>query len=49
MNEEIISYEAFLRLVLAALDASGVAGLNWDRVVQRHLLPALKQEANRRW
>jgi lambda family phage tail tape measure protein len=32
-----------------ALDASGVAGLNWDRVVQRHLLPALKQEANRRW
>jgi hypothetical protein len=24
MNEEIISYEAFLRLVLAALDASGV-------------------------
>jgi hypothetical protein len=32
-----------------ALDASGVAGLNWDRVVQRHLLPALRQEANRRW
>jgi lambda family phage tail tape measure protein len=32
-----------------ALDASGVVGLNWDRVVQRHLLPALKQEANRRW
>lgn len=32
-----------------ALDASGVAGLNWDRVVQRHLLPALRQEADRRW
>lgn len=32
-----------------ALDASGVAGLNWDRVVQRHLLPALRQEAGRRW
>jgi hypothetical protein len=32
-----------------ALDASGVEGLNWDRVVQRHLLPALRQEADRRW
>jgi hypothetical protein len=32
-----------------ALDASGVAGLNWDRVVQRHLMPALRQEADRRW
>jgi hypothetical protein len=31
------------------LDASGVAGLNWDRVVQRHLVPALRQEADRRW
>ena len=32
-----------------ALDASGVAGLDWDRLVQRHLVPALRQEANRRW
>jgi len=32
-----------------ALDASGVAGLNWDRLVQRHLVPALRQEAGRRW
>jgi hypothetical protein len=31
------------------LDASGVAGLNWDRLVQRHLMPALRQEAERRW
>lgn len=31
------------------LDASGVAGLDWDRVVQRHLMPALRQEAERRW
>jgi hypothetical protein len=31
------------------LDASGVAGLDWDRVVQRHLAPALRQEAARRW
>jgi hypothetical protein len=31
------------------LDAAGVAGLNWDRLVQRHLVPALRQEADRRW
>jgi hypothetical protein len=31
------------------LDASGVAGLNWDRLVQRHVVPALRQEADRRW
>jgi hypothetical protein len=32
-----------------SLDAAGVAGLNWDRLVQRHLAPALRQEAERRW
>jgi hypothetical protein len=31
------------------LDTTGVAALNWDRLVQRHLLPALRQEADRRW
>jgi len=31
------------------LDASGVAGLDWDRLVQRRLAPALRQEAERRW
>jgi len=31
------------------LDASGVAGLDWDRLVQRHLVPALRQDADRRW
>jgi hypothetical protein len=31
------------------LDTAGVAALNWDRLVQRHLLPALRQEADRRW
>jgi hypothetical protein len=31
------------------LDASGVAGLDWDRLVQRHLVAALRQEADRRW
>jgi hypothetical protein len=32
-----------------ALDARGVAALDWDRLVQRHLAPALRQEAERRW
>ena len=32
-----------------SLDAAGVAGLDWDRLVQRHLVPALRQEADRRW
>ncbi len=32
-----------------SLDAAGVAGLDWDRLVQRHLLPALQKEAGRRW
>lgn len=32
-----------------SLDAAGVAALDWDRVVQRHLLPVLQQEMNRRW
>jgi hypothetical protein len=31
------------------LDTTGVAGLDWDRLVQRHLVPALRQEADRRW
>ena len=31
------------------LDRTGVASLDWDRVVQRHLVPALRQEADRRW
>ncbi|MEW6386827.1 MAG: hypothetical protein AB1491_04840 [Thermodesulfobacteriota bacterium] len=32
-----------------SLDAAGVAGLDWDRLVQRHLLPALTKEMGRRW
>jgi hypothetical protein len=32
-----------------SLDAAGVAGLDWDRVVQRHLLPLLQQEMDRRF
>jgi hypothetical protein len=32
-----------------ALDAAGVTGLDWNKVVQRHLMPALRQAADRRW
>ena len=32
-----------------SLDATGVAGLDWDRLVQRHLLPALQKELAQRW
>jgi hypothetical protein len=32
-----------------SLDAAGVAGMDWEKVVQRHLLPALERELNRRW
>jgi hypothetical protein len=41
------SYE--ITIQVQSLDASGVAGLNWDRLVQRHLLPALQKEVGRRW
>jgi hypothetical protein len=34
---------------IQTLDTTGVAGLDWDRLVQRHLVPALRQEADRRW
>lgn len=37
-----------ITIQVQSLDASGVAGLDWDRLVQRHLLPALQQEASRR-
>ena len=38
-----------ITIQVQSLDAAGVAGLDWDRVVQRHLLPALQQEMGRRW
>jgi hypothetical protein len=38
-----------INIQVQSLDAAGVAGLNWDRLVQRHLLPALQQEVDRRW
>lgn len=38
-----------ITIQVQSLDAAGVAGLDWDRLVQRHLLPALQKEAGRRW
>jgi len=38
-----------ITIQVQSLDAAGVVGLDWDRVVQRHLLPVLQQETNRRW
>jgi hypothetical protein len=38
-----------ITIQVQSLDAAGVAGLDWDRLVQRHLLPALQKSADRRW
>jgi len=38
-----------ITIQVQSLDAAGVAALDWDRVVQRHLLPALQREVSRRW
>ena len=32
-----------------SLDAAGVNRVDWDRLVQRHILPMLQKEAERRW
>lgn len=38
-----------ITIQVQSLDAAGVAALDWDRVVQRHLLPALERELGRHW
>lgn len=38
-----------ITIQVMSLDPGGVAGLNWDRLVKRHILPLLEQEAGRRW
>lgn len=43
------SQQYHINIQVQSLDAAGVAGLDWDRLVQRHLLPALQKELGRRW
>lgn len=38
-----------ITIQVQSLDAAGVAGLDWDRLVQRHLLPAMQKEVGQRW
>ena len=38
-----------ITIQVQSLDAAGVAGLDWDRMVRRHLLPALQRDLDRRW
>ncbi len=38
-----------ITIQVQSLDASSVASMDWGKVVQRHLLPALQREANRSW
>lgn len=38
-----------ITIQVQSLDTAGVAGMDWEKVVQRHLLPALERELNRRW
>ncbi len=49
VNSESPSANFDITIQVQSLDAEGVAGLNWDRIVARHLAPALKREADRRW
>ncbi|MDI6853151.1 MAG: hypothetical protein QME75_06040 [Deltaproteobacteria bacterium] len=42
-----VNYQVTIQV--QSLDPAGVAGLDWDRVVQRHLLPALRRDLERRW
>jgi hypothetical protein len=38
-----------ITIQVQSLDPAAAAGMDWDRVVQRHLLPALERELGRRW
>jgi hypothetical protein len=38
-----------ITIQVQSLDAAGVAGLDWDRIVARHLGPALQRDLARRW
>lgn len=49
MNQGNASPRYDVTIQVQSLDAAGVAGMDWGKVVQRHLLPALERELNRRW
>ena len=38
-----------ITIQVQSLDAASAAGMDWERVVQRHLLPALERELGQRW
>jgi hypothetical protein len=38
-----------ITIQVQSLDAAGVAGLDWDRIVARHVAPALERELDQRW
>jgi hypothetical protein len=38
-----------ISIQVQSLDAAGVNRLDWDRLVQRHIVPLLQKEADRRW
>jgi hypothetical protein len=49
MNQGSASPRFDITIQVQSLDAASVAGMDWGKVVQRHLLPALERETNRRW
>jgi len=38
-----------ISIQVQSLDAQGVSRLDWGRLVQRHILPLLQKDADRRW
>jgi hypothetical protein len=38
-----------ITIQVQSLDPAAAASLDWDRLVQRHLLPALRRDLDRRW
>ena len=38
-----------ITIQVQSLDGAGAAGINWDRLVKRHILPALQKEAGQSW
>jgi hypothetical protein len=38
-----------VNIQVQSLDAAGANRVDWDRLVQRHILPLLQKEADRRW